>query len=387
MRFLRKNNIEKTILVISDLHLGAGAYVEGNPNFLEDFHYDEELVEFLNYFSSGEFSQRPVELIINGDFFDLLAVPFVPFFDDEYWSEEAALHKLKIIISAHFEIIEALNKFLSVKNKKIVYIFGNHDGECHLPSLQKYLKDQIDSKYQSRFQMITNDLGEYSPLPEILVKHGHDYEIANKFLPSDSIIEDNQGKKYFLPPWGSYYVVRIINKFKESRGYINSVRPIKNFLINGLIYDTLFTIRFIFANLFYFVMVRFIVFFKQGHPLKDVFFHAMSELELFRDYESMTTKFFDERPDIKLLIMGHTHGPLYKIYGGEQVFLNTGTWTDMHDLGFENNGQKGKLTFAQINVLKRKGKMNNNKQQKKENLETFLYSWRGRLDRPYEDFL
>ena len=100
MKFLRKGNFERTVLVISDIHLGAGTYVNGEFNTLEDFHYDTELVEFLDYYSSGDYLKQEVELVINGDLFDLLAVPFVRYFDDEFWSEEAAMEKLKLILEA-----------------------------------------------------------------------------------------------------------------------------------------------------------------------------------------------------------------------------------------------------------------------------------------------
>ena len=83
MRFLKNDKFNKSILVISDIHLGAGYMVDGKRNYLEDFHYDSELVDFLEYYSSNEYAGREVELIINGDLFDLLAVPFVEYFDDD----------------------------------------------------------------------------------------------------------------------------------------------------------------------------------------------------------------------------------------------------------------------------------------------------------------
>ena len=70
MRFLRKTKVTKTILVISDIHLGAGVVVEGKRNPLEDFHHDKEMVGFIEYYFSGEYLNRDVELIINGDLFD-----------------------------------------------------------------------------------------------------------------------------------------------------------------------------------------------------------------------------------------------------------------------------------------------------------------------------
>jgi len=82
MRFLKKNKTDKIILCVSDLHLGAGSFYEGRKNNLEDFNYDKEFVEFLEFYSSGGFQKVEVELIINGDFLDFLAVPFVEYFDD-----------------------------------------------------------------------------------------------------------------------------------------------------------------------------------------------------------------------------------------------------------------------------------------------------------------
>ena len=84
MKFHQKNEFKRTIIVISDLHLGAGNSVNNRKNPLEDFHFDKELIEFIEYHSSGHFLDREVELIINGDFFDLLAVPYVKFFDDVF---------------------------------------------------------------------------------------------------------------------------------------------------------------------------------------------------------------------------------------------------------------------------------------------------------------
>jgi len=351
MRFLRANKAHKTILVISDIHLGAGAYVDGVRNFLEDFHYDEEMVEFLKYYSNGDFDKRNVELIINGDLLDLLAVPFVEFYDDEFWSEEAALEKLKMIIKAHPEVMEAFRQFASHKNKKITYIIGNHDGELALKSLQNYFLEQFPEDIRSNVQILSEVGGEYIPHEGILIKHGHEYEVAHQFDPITSVAKDEDGRRYFIPPWGSYYVTRVINKFKEERGYINAVRPIKKAMINGLIYDTVFTIRFMLANGFYFLMVRFIYFFKQGKSFKEIFKHSLGELELFGDYEELTKDIFEKRSDIHCLIVGHTHEPIYRTYVDGTSFINTGTWTDMYhmDWGKDSNGPQ--LTYAQLNFF------------------------------------
>ena len=201
MKFLKrtKDKVEKTVLVISDLHLGAGHEYKGRKNHLEDFHSDKELVDFLHYYSSGSYENTEVELIINGDFLDLLAVPFVPFFEDEFWSEEAALAKLEIILDAHTEVFDALNQFLSTKNKKVLYIIGNHDAELLFDSLKAKIFDVIKKENREKFTL-TNDLQLYSPIKGVYLQHGHEYEEAHHFSEENNIIESIEGRKYFIPP-------------------------------------------------------------------------------------------------------------------------------------------------------------------------------------------
>lgn len=387
MRFLRKDKIKKSILVISDIHLGAGLIYNGQRNYLEDFHYDEEMVEFLNYYSSGDYSQREVELVINGDLFDFLAVPFVEYFDDEFWSEEASLEKLKIICEAHPEVIKAFEDFLLANKKnKINYIVGNHDAELIFKSLREYFLGLIDEKVRSRFEFLLDSKGEYFPVKGVLIKHGHEYEVAHHFDYQGSIAEDESGRKYFLPPWGSYYVTRVINKFKEDRVHINAVRPIRKFLINGLIYDTVFTFRFMLANAFYFVMVRFIAFFKNGHSIREMFSESLKELELFQDYEGLTAKIFEERKDVKCLIVGHTHEPILRSYSNGSMFINTGTWTNMYNLDFGKSHLGPQLTYAVIDVQEKDLNKEGEEFKLLNSVDVNLNVWKGRNNLPYNDF-
>lgn len=387
MKFLQKNNILKTIVVVSDLHLGAGVNVNKRHNFLEDFHYDKELIEFIEYHSSGYYLDREVELIINGDFFDLLAVPFVKYFDDEFWSEKAALDKLKMILEAHSGVIDALRDFITYPNNKIVYIIGNHDAELVFDSLREYLIEQFPEKDRAKFKIILNeDDSVYIPEEGIVLKHGHEYELAHNFSIKSCIATDINKNKYFIPPWGSYYVTRVINKFKEGRDYINAVRPVNKFIINGIIYDPLYTTRFIFANFYYFFMVRFVMIFKQNIKLSEIMNRVKTEIQLFQNYESLTEEFVTNDENIKALIVGHTHDPIFREYDDGSIFINTGTWTKMYNLDFGKSFQGEKLTFARVDVKEKKSTSSDEKIGRFEHLEITLNEWRGRSDLPFKEF-
>ena len=386
MTFLQKSNIKKTILVISDLHLGAGFIVNKRKNFLEDFHYDKELIEFIEYHGSMHYQEREVELIINGDFLDLLAVPFVPYFDDEFWSEQASLDKLKMIINAHPGVFEALRNFLTFPNNRLVYIIGNHDAELIFESLRQYIFDQFPKEDQFKFKILLNTDEVYIPEEGVVLKHGHEYELAHHFDPVKSIATDVEGKKYFIPPWGSYYVTRVINKFKEGRDYINAVRPINKFMINGIIYDSLYTMRFAFANFYYFLMVRFVMIFKQNKKIMEVLKHVKKEIQLFQNYEALTEEFVTNNADVHALIVGHTHDPIFREYDDGSVFINTGTWTKMYNLDFGKNFYGARLTFARVDVKEKVEASEGEVVERFDHLDISLNEWRGKSDLPFKEF-
>ena len=59
-------------------------------------------------------------------------------------------------------------------------------------------------------------------------------------------------------PWGSFYVLKIVNRLKTEREFIDKVRPVKLFLLVGLFVDPWFTIRFCFLTVVYFLKTRFV---------------------------------------------------------------------------------------------------------------------------------
>jgi len=380
MKYQQKIEAQKLILVISDLHLSAGKMLKGKRNLLEDFHYDTELIDFLNYYCSGEYEHLEVELVINGDFLDFLAVPFVEFYDDEFWSEKASLAKLDMIMSAHVGVFKAMKKFLAHDNKSIVYIIGNHDAE--------FVFDSLKDKFQAFFGdcrdrlVISNKIVTHNPIKGVHIQHGHQYEKANDFDQENAIVETEEGEKYFIPPWGSYWVTNIINKYKQERGFINAVRPIKHFLIHGVLFDTFFTVRFMLSNLYYFFMVRFWHFYMMKKNLKQVFNELFRELELFQDYETLTRQFFEKNKDSKLLVVGHTHNPGLRIFNDGTTFINTGTWTRMVnlDLGQWNHGNL--LTYAKIIVKNKEYDL----EDFDKNVEIDLKHWQGINNLPFSEY-
>lgn len=362
--------------MISDLHLGAGYFYQGHVNNLEDFNNDQELVQFFEYYSTGEYKHQDVEVVINGDFIDFLAVPYVSYFDDKFWSDTASIEKLNIVIDAHKEVFLAMKKFIKIDKKKITYIIGNHDAELQMNKVSEHLKKFFN--HHESFKLVNFNSPEYKPFDGVVIKHGHSFDVPNDISVKENFVQLEDGSEFFIPPWGSYYVARVINRFKIERRHVASVRPIKKFIINGLIYDFYFTIRFIMANLVYYFMVRFIYLFKTKKSFSALLELIQGELKL-NDGEISVSEFFMNNSKDEVLITGHSHKPEYRQLFGNKVYINTGTWTDMHHLDFASRNLESTMTYAIIEkVSDEDGPIH---------IESNLQAWKGLNNKPFVDFI
>ncbi|MEI8346861.1 MAG: hypothetical protein WCG27_05310, partial [Pseudomonadota bacterium] len=261
-----------------------------------------------------------------------------------------------------------------------VYILGNHDGEIILPAVKKYLKELFPEDCREHFIILEAGLAEYTPVSEILIKHGHEYDASNHYQIHSAIIQDNQGKNYFLPPWGSYYVTRVVNKYKKERPYLNSVRPFKKFVIDQLIYDTFFMLRFLASSLSYFLKVRIWNFWQKTKNFKKILKQITQELTIYKDDDALIEELFENNSKLKCLVVGHTHIPNSRIFPAGAFFINTGSWTKMYHLNLGARSDNVQLTYAQIDLSSHPEGGEGHQ------LEVALNVWRGFNTLPYTEF-
>jgi hypothetical protein len=105
--------VKRVKVVISDLHLGRGRTLEGGAtNPLEEFYFGKKLVEFFNYYSSGEFRDVEVEVIINGDFLNFLQTDYRGHFLTVI-TETVAVEQLKSILNGHRDVFDSITRSLT----------------------------------------------------------------------------------------------------------------------------------------------------------------------------------------------------------------------------------------------------------------------------------
>jgi UDP-2,3-diacylglucosamine pyrophosphatase LpxH len=347
---------EQYRVVISDCHLSAGRYFEGKFNPHEDFFFDQEMIEFFEYFSTGAYGEKatgpvPVELIINGDYLDFLNVPYFGEFEEGI-TEEIALAKLEAILAGHPKVMKALRAFASKSGKKITYLIGNHDAELMFEKVRERIIRLWDpeGQYPSEKVKIVHDQDRLCYEAGLEIRHGNQFEASNQLDFENPFLKLPNGKEVLNIPWGSIYVLKIINRLKWERASIDKIRPIKVFAIAGLVFDPVFTFRYLFLSLFYFLKTRIFTRMENKLQIKRTLKMISQEGAFFQDLEREAKQVLQESPDLKTIVFGHTHLPMHRVFEDGRQYLNSGTWTKMVYLDWRSLGEPVRRTFVLIEL-------------------------------------
>ena len=350
------SELEKIKIVISDCHLSAGRFYEGRLNAHEDFNFDQEMCAFIDYFSSGIYGDSllgpvDVELFINGDYLDFLNVPYQGDFEDAI-SEDLSLIKLEAILAGHSEVMQSLKRFASQPNKKITYLIGNHDADLFFPKVRERIIREWDpeGQFPSEKVSIIADRDRVRYEGGVEIHHGNQFEAVHALNFEMPILKTFLDQPILNLPWGSFYVLKIVNRLKWEREFIDKVRPVKVFVLFGLLFDTWFTVRFVFLSIFYFLKTRFVYSPRRHSQLRVTAEIFKQETDFFLDLERQARKLLDQEAEVKVIIFGHTHKPMNKVYPDGKQYINTGTWTKMINLDWRSFGQQFCLTFAFIRI-------------------------------------
>ena len=325
-------------VVISDLHLGRGRTLEGGAtNSLEEFYFGKKLVEFFNYYCSGDFRDAEVEVVINGDFLNFLQTDYRGHFLTVV-TEGVAVEQLRAILGGHRDVFESMKNFAAFPNHFITYIVGNHDQAMLWPATRQVFNEAIgtDIRYKNIVYFFDG----------VHVEHGHMHEAANRLDPKRFFLKRNLPEPILNLPFGSHFFVDFVLKIKHKHSHVDKVRPFNALIRWAIFNETRFTIYALFKLTVYFLKAIF-----KSDPRRHISIQSvlkvLAESAIFPDLsESARRVLNDER--VHTVIFGHSHVYQYRQWGLNKEYFNTGTWTDLTSLDIQSLGKITKLTYVLI---------------------------------------
>jgi UDP-2,3-diacylglucosamine pyrophosphatase LpxH len=320
--------VRKLKLVISDLHMHTGARLpDGRRNPFEDFLEDELLIEFLAHFSSGDFAADDVELIVNGDFFNLLEIP-VDGRATEAITEQVAVAQMRQIVAGHPEVFAALRDFVRRDRKQLTLIVGNHDAALLFPGVQKTLRDSVGRHVRIETSWSADG---------ILIAHGHQYEFIFNFDMRDYTRRGPDGVELLKLPYGSLFVIQYLRALKQRRPIIDKVRPFGKYLRWAFWNDHFFFWRIVLGVVRFWALNRFSrdPYRRREFRLSPLrFADAMSHRSLERSAQTIL-----RRTHYRLVTLGHSHKIDYRHLSPDREYFNTGSWTEIMSLDIASLGR------------------------------------------------
>jgi len=335
-------------LVISDLHLGTGIR-KGKPNTHEEFYSDRKFQEFLEYYSTGDYEDAEVELIIAGDFLDLLKIAYKGKFVENV-TENIALDKVRRCLRGHPKVFDALQTFIHRPKKRATYIPGNHDQDVFFPRVQQLILSRLNALDEPEiFKFITDDF--YYRLPGgVVVTHGHQFEAMNYF-DINKPLSDTKDGKIVNYPFGSRMVISIFSPFKREEPLIGVVTPMPFFLMYELFFRLTLTIRLIGAMMKFFILYWLLPKQEEQGGILKALQIVYEQAALFSNLEKQATRVLRHADDIRVLIAGHSHVFKIRRFVRKKVYINTGTWTKFVNLDISDLGTRTYLTYARVDYI------------------------------------
>ncbi len=348
-------------LVVSDFHLGKGPYREdGSINVFEDFRQDGKFAEFLDYHCDGEWADAEVELVVNGDFFNLLSVDLDGRLQEAI-TEPVAREKTEAILRGHPVLFEALARFAQRPGRSVVFMMGNHDPGLLFEGVRAAISRRVAGAH--RFLLDGYDFDG------VHVEHGMQREPMNAFNPA-RYFREKDGERFLNLPLGSRYIIHVLNEEKAQRPYIDKVAPFRRYYQWALFNDPEAVVR-ITARSLGFAAMAALDRIPHLDPLPlAVLMRRMLRFTAFPTLEHEARHLLS-RKGYHTVVMGHTHVPLYREYARDKVYINTGTWNPMTSLDMGNLGRTEQLTYAHVEWVDGRPRAR-------------LREWRG-FSRPAED--
>jgi len=216
----------RTIVVISDLHLGFGKTSDNSWDKKEDFRWHRAFRAFLTEISKT--GNQQVDLIIAGDFLEMWQLPADISCKGVSANLGCTIDEMTIlatrITKAHKQEFQDLRDFSQRGDNRLHIIPGNHDSALLIAAVWEPVGKALGVQ-SGRVNFVGTGIWK-SADGTIAVEHGHQIgSEANRYDTWPNIVRAHGGKEYIIRPWGEQFVQKMFNEQEDNYPIIDNLSP------------------------------------------------------------------------------------------------------------------------------------------------------------------
>lgn len=213
----------RSVVVLSDLHMGIGKDASGAWSSYEDFRWPTEFAEFVK--EVDEIGKGATDLILNGDVFELWQSSdkdCVYQDPDIGCREPEALARLNRVLAAHDAEIKALAEFAKAGSNHVVFVPGDHDAALLLPSVGQRAVQALGAA-AGRVEVAKSGYWR-SADGQIYAEHGHQIGLsANKFANWPAPFVNRPDGQHLARSLAERYAQPIVNRLEPTYPLVDNI--------------------------------------------------------------------------------------------------------------------------------------------------------------------
>ncbi|HVY61039.1 MAG TPA: hypothetical protein VHF22_05265 [Planctomycetota bacterium] len=329
---------DRLLVIFSDFEMGTGG---PSDDYLDGAAFGELVASYANGRSGG----LPIDLIFNGDTFELLKTSH----DGGYphlVSAEVALDKMGRVADAHAPFFEGLRAFLSTAGpaREVHFVAGNHDAELLFPEVQGLVRERCGGGAAVRFPGLEMEAGR------VHVEHGSQLDPLFRMDPARPFIT-HRGRRLLNLSWGAVALLEVVIPINPVLYHLDRLRP------KAVLFRLVPELKELLTTAFWSYWTRdfWRDYLRGDDPLKTVSVPMLRELAWRLTSWSADVALSDAlerrmaatgRHD--LCVVGHVHQPAHRSYGRRAV-IHTGAMRDEFLLSEDGSAQTAlPKTWAEV---------------------------------------
>ena len=299
---------ERLIVVMSDIEMGVGGAID-------DFPHSDWLAELICSYNEPPHRDLAVDLVFNGDTFDLHKTSYLGAYP-RHVTGEVAVGKMAAIAGAHPHFFQGLRRFLDHRSalRRVFFVVGNHDAELLYPDVQLFIHSQVGCFEDVVFPGLSLEIGR------VHLEHGSQLDPLFRMNP-DELFTEYRGQTVLNLSWGSVAIIDAILDLQPLLAFHDRLQP------RQLVFERLPELVELVASTFrrYYTRDYWKGYFS-GDPTRKLSWSMVKELvsrfrsknvEVSIDDSLLRSLREDDR--IRLYVVGHRHEPACWSHGDRKV--------------------------------------------------------------------